>query len=86
METLNKDETYNKYKEGKSADFIFGYILREYHIQPNDFIKTSFNIEDAETALKRATENTDKEFAKQIIDDYFCDVLKKKRGRMSSWY
>ena len=71
---LDKDEVYDKYKSGKQADFIFSYLLTEYHCQPKDFLYYESPYETAESLLESYIDNSDKNFVKQKIDDFFCDI------------
>ena len=83
---LSKDEIYDKYKSGKQADFIFTYLLNEYHCQPKEFLYYTSPYETAEQVLEKAVNNSDKNYAKQLIDDFFCDIHKNKKGKGSiSW-
>jgi hypothetical protein len=84
--TVNKDEIYDKYKSGKLVDFVFSYLLNEYHCQPKDFLHYESPYETAIDILEKTTNNSDKEYAKRIIDDFFCDIQRSKKGKNSvSW-
>ena len=74
-----KDKTYKKFADKKNVDYIFNYILTEYHCQPNEFIEYDSRYSTAEEALKDALDKSDKESSKKVIDDFFCDVYQSKR-------
>ena len=74
-----KDETYKKFADKKNVDYIFNYILTEYHCQPNEILFYESKFATAEEALKEAFSKSDREVAKRVIDDFFCDVYQSKR-------
>lgn len=83
---LSKDDTYNKYKSGRLTEFVFSYILNEYHYQPDEFIRCESPYKKAEDILKETVNNSDRDYAKRIIDDFFIDIQSTKKGKNSvSW-
>lgn len=83
---MTKNDIYEKYKDGKQASFIFSYLKTEYHLEPIEFLDCDSGYETAEALLKRLINNSDKDFVKRQIDNFFCDIkLHTAQRSLPTW-